>query len=229
MANGKQTAARRLKMAERAQQQMDLHFPNYPEAWVWHRKRNDGFTTMPRTLPLAMQAIDDQTKGQPAGHTLFCLWARSPDHALITIENPVTFASEAGFVGARAVDTWRRRMKKLRELSFIVTKPGPSGEFHYVLLLNPNGAMEWLREHKKIQDGLYARFLDRLAEIGALGEVEEIRAIFNSQRKAKTVAPPSPPPGRQPTAPPPAAAAGVSVEEVPKKQARAKPRVATGK
>lgn len=224
MGNGKQTAARRLKMTERAQQQMDLHFPNFPEVWIWHRKRNDGYTTIPRTLPLAMQAIDDETKGQPAGHTLFCLWARSPDHALLTIENPVTFASEAGFVGARAVDTWRRRMKQLRELSFIRTKPGASGEFHYVLLLNPNGGMEWLREHKRIQEGLYARFLDRVAEIGALGEVETIRAMFNAERvtKAAAVAPPPPPP-----APPKAEPA--SGKTVAKKQTRAKPRLATGK
>lgn len=206
MANGKQTSARRLKMVERAQQQMDLHFPNFSEAWVWHRKRNDGYTTMPRTLPLAMQAIDDQTKGQPAGHTLFCLWARSPDHALVTIENPATFASEAGFVGARAVDTWRRRMKKLRELWFIQTKPGPSGEFHYVLLINPNAAMEWLRNQKRIQEGLYARFIDRLGEIGALGEIEAVHAIWAAQAKAAadaaaaaasgkvTPLPPPPPP-----------------------------------
>lgn len=201
MSNGKQASARRLKMAERAQQQMDLHFPNYSEAWIWHRKRNDGYTTMPRTLPLAMQAIDDQTKGQPAGHTLFCLWARSPDHALVTIENPATFASEAGFVGARAVDTWRRRMKKLRELLFIQTKRGPSGEFHYVLLINPNAAMEWLRTRKLIQEGLYARLIDRLGEIGALGEIEAVHVSWAAEAKAKAAAaaveiavPPPPPP-----------------------------------
>jgi hypothetical protein len=212
MANGKQTSARRLKMVERAQQQMDLHFPNFSEVWVWHRKRNDGYTTMPRTLPLAMQAIDDQTKGQPAGHTLFCLWARSPDHALVTIENPATFASEAGFVGARAVDTWRRRMKQLRELWFIQTKPGPSGEFHYVLLINPNAAMEWLRNHKRIQEGLYARFIDRLGEIGALGEIEAVHAYWADVAEAKAAAdaaaaaasgkvpPPPPPPPKGKTA-----------------------------
>ncbi|MBX9900318.1 MAG: hypothetical protein K2Y28_05990 [Burkholderiaceae bacterium] len=205
MANGKQTSTRRLKMVERAQQQMDLHFPNVSEAWVWHRKRNDGYTTIPRTFPLVMQAIDDQTKGQPAGHTLFCLWARSPDHALVMIENPTTFASEAGFVGARAVDTWRRRMKQLRELRFIQTKPGSSGEFHYVLLINPNAAMEWLRTQKRIQDGLYARFIDRLGEIGALGEIEAVHAYWadlakTSNAKAAAAEGQAPPPPKRKTA-----------------------------
>ena len=172
-------------MAERAQQQMDIHFPDVPSAWVWRRRTNDGYTTLPRTLPLAMQAIDAQSKGQPGGHTLFCLWARSPDHPLITIEHPATFASEAGFDGERAVDTWRRRMKKLRDLYFIQTKKGPSGEFHYVLLLNPNSAMERMRTVGLMQDGLYARFLDRVIEVGAHAELEAIRDYWKLQREAQ--------------------------------------------
>lgn len=189
MATVKQTSARRLKMTERAQQQMDLHFKDYPLPLIWQRNRNHGFTTIPRTLPLAMQAIDDQTKGIPAGHTLFCLWARTPDHALITIENPASFACEAGFVGNRAVDTWRKRMKKLRDLGFIETKKGATGEFHYILLLNPNVAIEKLRISNLIQDGLYARFLDRLADIGAVGELEAARAVWAVQElAAKTAA-----------------------------------------
>lgn len=180
MANGKQSTSKRLKMAERAQQLMEVHFPQVPAPWVWHRKTNDGFITIPRTLPIVMQAIDMQSKGQPAGHTLFCLWSRSPDHPVIAIENPSTFASEAGFIGERAVDTWRRRMKRLRELCFIQTKPGPSGEFHYVLLVNPNAAAEGMRGAGLIQDGLYGRFVDRLIEIGAFGEIEAVREYWKA-------------------------------------------------
>ena len=62
MATAKQAKGKRLNMAERAQQQMELHFPNFPSAWLWQRKVNDGYTTVPRTLPIAMQAIDDATK-----------------------------------------------------------------------------------------------------------------------------------------------------------------------
>jgi hypothetical protein len=186
MANQKQAATRRLKMSERAQQQLELHFPGFPAQWLWRRKTNDGFTTLPRTLPLVMQAIDGQSKGQPAGHTLFCLWARSPDHPLVTIENPATFASEAGFEGERAVDTWRRRMKQLQALNFIAPKRGPSGDFHYVLLVNPNVAVEHMRARGLVQDGLYARFLDRLVEVGGYGELEAVRALW--QQEAQTAA-----------------------------------------
>ncbi|MER8970951.1 MULTISPECIES: hypothetical protein [unclassified Mesorhizobium] len=188
MANGRQSTVKKMKMAERAQHQMDVHFPNYLEAWVWRRKTNDGYTTLPRTLPIAMQAIDQQSKGIPAGHTLFCLWARAPDHPVITIENPATFAAEAGFMGPRAVDTWRKRMKRLRELCFIDTKPGPSGDFHYVLLLNPNVAVELMRTAKQVQDVVYSRFIDRLTEIGGYGEIEAIRAFWLQQQLALAAA-----------------------------------------
>lgn len=75
-------------------------------------------------------------------------------------------------------------MKKLRELNFIQTKQGPSGEFHYVLLLNPNSVMEWMRSAGLIQDGLYARFIDRTVEVGAFGEIEAIRESFKAQQAA---------------------------------------------
>lgn len=188
MANAKQSAKRRLTMAERAQQLMEVHFPDVPKEWKWTRKTHDGFSTIPRTLPIAMQVIDADSKGQPAGHVLFCLWARMPDHPVITIENPSTFAAEAGFLGERAVDTWRRRMKKLRELQFIITKPGASGEFHYVMLTNPNVAVEWMRGNGKVQDGLYGRFIERLPEIGAYGDIEVVRAYWVAEAEKKTVA-----------------------------------------
>jgi len=208
MANGRQSTAKRLKMAERAQQHMNVHFPGYSPAWIWTRKTNDGFFTLPRTLPIAMQIIDAQTKGQPAGHTLFCLWARSPDHPVITIENPVTFAAEAGFIGERAVDTWRKRMRQLRNLHFIEAKAGPSGEFHYVLLLNPNASVEWMRSGGQVQDQLYSRFLDRIMDVGAYGEIEAVHEFWKIQQAAAAAAateaakaqvivtpPPLPPPG----------------------------------
>ncbi|WP_247804251.1 hypothetical protein [Bradyrhizobium sp. 191] len=188
MANGRQATAKRMKMAERAQQLMNLHFPNIDPSFIWHRKTNDGFTTIPRTLPIVMNAIDAQSKGQPAGHALFCLWARSPDNPVITIENPATFAGEAGFIGERATDTWRKRMKRLRELTMIMTKPGASGEFHYVMLLNPNAGLEWMRNHGLVQDGIYGRFIERLMEVGAYGEIEAVHQCWANHQAAQTAA-----------------------------------------
>lgn len=185
MANGRQAKTKRLNMAERAQQLQDLHFPGTDARLMWRRKSNDGFTTLPRSLPLVMQAVDEASKGTPPGHVLFCLWARSPDNPLLTIENPATFATEAGFGGERAVDTWRKRMKRLRELGMIRTKEGASGDFHYVLLLNPNVGVEAMRQEKRISDGLYGRFLDRMAEVGAFGEIEGIREYWKEEARTR--------------------------------------------
>lgn len=193
MVNLKQMGAKRLKMSERAQHQLELHFPGYASSWLWNRKENDGYTTLPRTLPYVMQAVDDQSKGQPAGHTLFCLWARSPDHPLVIIENPATFAAEAGFSGERAVDTWRRRMKHLVNLRLIAAKKGPAGDFSYVLLHNPNVAMEWMRQSRLVQDELYGRFLTRVTDVGGYREVEAIRAEWAVQRAAEAAFVPAPP------------------------------------
>lgn len=171
MATQKQSRNRRLNMTERAKQQMEIQFPNYPDELLWHRKLNDGYSTIPRTLPLAMQGIDAQSKGQPAGHTLLCLWIRAPDYPFLTIEAPATFAAEAGFEGERAVDTWRRRMRTLRDLGFIEAKKGSNGDFHYVLLLNPNVGIEKLNRVGKVQTVLYGRFRDRLIDIGAQSDI----------------------------------------------------------
>lgn len=194
MANVKQAQARSLKMAERAQQQLDLLFPGVADIWIWNRKRDHGFISIPRVLPIAMQAIDEYSKGAPAGHTLFCLWARSPDHVLLQIENPVTFAVETGFYGQRAVDTWRKRMKVLAELGFIVPKRGETGDFNYVLLLSPVVAVERMHQSGQIRADLYLRFVDRLGQIGALGQLKAVQDAWNAERAAAATAAAPPPP-----------------------------------
>lgn len=227
MTNVKQTQAVRMKMAERAQQQLELLFPGVSEIWIWNRKRDHGYTSLPRILPIAMQAIDEYSKGAPAGHTLFCLWARSPDHALVTIEHPATFAAEAGFYGKRAVDTWRKRMKVLAELGFIIPKKGPTGDFHYVLLANPIAAVERMyqtisqdpAQRQLIRTELYARFLERLGQIGAHGQLKAFQEAWKAWHAAQAAeaaaaaaaAPPPPPPPVPPVPvalppPPPAVA-----------------------
>lgn len=173
MATQKQSRRRRLNMTERAEEQMKIQFPDYSEELLWKRSRNHGYSTIPRTLPLAMQAIDAQSKGQPAGHVLLCLWIRAPDHPLLTIDAPAAFATEAGFEGERAVDTWRRRMRTLRNLGFIEAKEGSTGDFHYVLLLNPNIGIEKLHRQGKAQTAFYGRFRDRLIDIGAHRDIKD--------------------------------------------------------
>ncbi|WP_455233659.1 hypothetical protein [Geopseudomonas aromaticivorans] len=174
--SGKQASARRTGMAERAAQQLAAYFPDVPLTDLWSRKRNNGFSTIPRTLPIIMEIIDSLSrKGQPAGHAYFSLWCRAPDSPLVVVENPLIVASEAGFSGERAVDTWRRRMRCLREVGFIKTKEGAAGEFHYILLLNPNVVAERLQKENRINDGLYRKLYDRILEIGAKSDLDHAK------------------------------------------------------
>jgi hypothetical protein len=188
MATQKQSRSRRLNMTERAKQQMEIQFPDYANELLWQRKVNDGYSTIPRTLPLAMQSIDAQSKGQPAGHTLLCLWIRAPDFPFLTIDAPAIFAAETGFEGERAVDTWRRRMRSLRDLGFIEAKKGPTGDFHYVLLLNPNVGIKKMHRAGKLQTALYGRFRDRLIDIGAQNDISDYDEYLANIEKVKAQA-----------------------------------------
>lgn len=179
----KQSAARKNGMAERAAEQLKAYFPEVPREHLWIRQKNKGFTTVPRTLPIAMEVIDNLSKGQPAGHAYFSLWCRAPDSPLVVVSNPLVYAAEAGFSGERAVDTWRRRMKRLRELGFIRTKKGVSGDFHYILLMNPNVVIELmsLQGSHPIQQDLYLKFRDRIMDVGARLDIEVAAQIFDSE------------------------------------------------
>jgi len=73
------------------------------------------------------------------------------------------------------------------------------------LLTNPNAAVEWLHAHGKIQKSLYARFIDRVNEIGAQQDIAALRELWaqnalqaeevkKAAEAAKAVPPPPTPP-----------------------------------
>jgi len=58
-------------------------------------------------------------------------------------------------------------MKLLTELGFIAAEPGSSGDFHYVLLLNPYLVVKQLRDSGKVPDATFNALCDRMQQIGA--------------------------------------------------------------
>lgn len=163
--NTKQLAVRRSKAQEKSLRLREEYWPDLKDDDLWDRKRHQGFTTIPRTMPLLMNIIDSLSKNQPAGQAYFVLWCRAFDESLVVIENPAAFAAESGFTGERALTTWRQRMRTLQELGFIDSKDGASGPFHYVLLRNPHTVARKLKD--RVQDGLFRQLLDRAFDIGA--------------------------------------------------------------
>jgi hypothetical protein len=155
------------KGAERALRLRAELWPKVPESDLWSRHNNTGFTTIPRTLPLLMNLIDSLSKSRPAGRAYLALWFRAFDQALIIVENPATLAAESGFTGERATTTWRQRMATLAEFGFIKAHKGSSGDFHYLLLMNPHKVVWKLKEKGQIPRQLFLPLLDRATEIGA--------------------------------------------------------------
>lgn len=140
-------------------------WPEIKDEELWDRKRHKGFTTIPRTMSLIMEIIDSLSKNQPAGQAYFVLWCYVFYESFVTIESPLVLASEAGFSGERALSTWKQRMKKLQELGFIDAKEGASGDFHYVLILNPHIVIQKLKG--EIQESRFRQIYNRTLNIGA--------------------------------------------------------------
>ncbi len=128
---------KRKKKAEREAELREKLWPDISEDDLWNRNSNDGFTTIPRTMPHVMAIIDALTKGKPASSAYLALWCRVFDSSYLRIQAQEAFASESGFSGERKSTVWKGRMRSLVEFGFIHAAEGDSGEFEHVLILNP--------------------------------------------------------------------------------------------
>jgi hypothetical protein len=163
--NLKQSNARASKMETRSMSMRTELWKEISEDQLWDRKKANGFTTMPRTMAHLINIIDSLTKGTPAGMVYLTIWCRLFSVGILELASESEMAFEAGFSGERAVDTWRKRMRPLKEYGFIDYKPGASHEFQWVLVYNPHHVVQKLG--KKIQDRYRTAWLGRAMEVGA--------------------------------------------------------------
>lgn len=164
----KQTATRKSKITKKMLELRNQVWPDVTDEMLWHRLRDDGFITIPRTMPHIMRIIDDLSpKGQPASSTYLALWARLYDESVVTIASEVELAFESGFSGQRAATTWAGRVSILESLGFIQISEGPKGPRQYVLVLNPYIVIRRLHENGKIEKPLFTAFFVRAQDIGA--------------------------------------------------------------
>ncbi len=82
---------------------------------------------------------------------------------------PTRFSSALNFrTGQRAVTTWRDRIRRLEELGFIATAPGPSGDISFAVIYNPYLVLK--EHHAKKTPGLtpraYTSLKHRAVEVG---------------------------------------------------------------
>lgn len=136
---------------------------------IWSRQTDDGYFSVPRTLPLVMTLINEvapKPKGDPS--RVYCeLWSRVFDEGFIEMEDEADHAFAAGFTTARGIRTWRERMDALADLGFIRVKPDGSRKYGYVLIVHPHDVVESLRKAKKVPEGWYNTYVDRAGKIGA--------------------------------------------------------------
>lgn len=142
-------------------------WPKLDEKGLWMRDTHQGYTTIPRPMPVILRIMDDLSNGKPVSVTYFALWCRVWDECFVTITNPREMAFEVGFTGQRAEATWASRMKILAELGFVDIKPGASGDYNYVLIWNPFKIIKKLHVEGKVQKRKYVALLDRAQNVGA--------------------------------------------------------------
>lgn len=154
------------------QKQLELRkklWPELDESRLWVRQKKDGFTTIPRNMPLFLKIMNELSAGMPLSSTYLELWCRSWDECFVNLNRQAEMAFEAGFTGQRALTTWRGRMRKLAQLGFIGLKPGPSGDMSYAIIWNPYEVIKKLHDNKAsgLAEDSYNALIGRASEIGA--------------------------------------------------------------
>jgi hypothetical protein len=153
-----------------AKRQLELRqslWPAVPDEWLWSRHTHDGFTSLPKGMPLILSIMDDMSKGQPVSSTYLELWCRTFDENFVTLSKPRDMAFHAGFDGQRAERTWRARLDILAKLNFIALKEGASGPASYALIYDPYRVIKWHIENKTpgVRQDKYNALLERATEI----------------------------------------------------------------
>ncbi len=143
-------------------------WPDVTDDMLWNRTKKTGFTTIPRVMPYFLRIMDDLSSGKPVSSTYLVLWCHTFDENMVKILNPREWAFESGFSGERCERTWRSRMEILEELGFIKVKPGASGPYNYVLILNPFISVKNLKKNRvQIREDRYNALIQRASDVGA--------------------------------------------------------------
>ncbi len=155
--------------AARRVQMRDQIWPGEAER-LWHRTKEDGFSTIPRTLPLVMTLIDDlKGKGRDASRVYFDLWCRQMDDSFVEVTDEEAFAYSCGYsTPGRNVRTCRERTDLLRELGFISGRPDGSRKYGYVLLHHPHLVVADLQKTGRIKPEWWWAFTKRATQVGAI-------------------------------------------------------------
>jgi hypothetical protein len=162
-------------IAKKQLAQRELLWPG-AEPKLWNRRSNKGFATIPKTMPLVLQIMDDLSNGKPLSSTYLGLWCETWDNSMVNASKHQDMAHAAGFTGQRATYTWTGRMQILQKLNFIDIKAGKSGPISHVIIWNPHKVIRWHNENKTpgLVEANFNALLERALEVGANDMLEGI-------------------------------------------------------
>ena len=158
----------RKTIADRRRMLRDSLWPGATKI-VWTRHTDDGYSTVPRTIPMIMTLINLLEKNVDASRVYGELWSRVSDEGFIEMVDEDEHAYACGYVTPRSARSWQERMDVLVDLGFIKAKPKAGWKYGYVLLVHPHDVVETLMKTrgKDIPEGWRSLYLQRLAQIGA--------------------------------------------------------------
>lgn len=167
----------RKKISKKVSELRDRLWPDLNENELWSRHEYDGFTSIPRTMPIIMNIIDQLSEGSKrTSITYLALWGQAFDEMYVSLQNADELAFHAGFSGQRAVRTWRERLKVLSDLGFIRLASGTSGDFSHAVILNPHFAVRRLHQAKTA--GLTAATYNALMERGIAISADDLGMVL---------------------------------------------------
>jgi hypothetical protein len=128
---------RSAKIDENHKAQREQLWPEVDVSQLWHRGENQGFTTIPRTLPLFMLILN-QEASKRVSETYLGLWARANDRSVVQLHGKSDeLAFAAGFSGSRMVSTWESRIDLLEEIGAIKIASFVGKKRGYALIIDP--------------------------------------------------------------------------------------------
>lgn len=182
-------------MAKRQKELRDHLWPGM-EGWLWERKTQKGFATIPKTMPLILKIMDEMTKGVPVSSTYFALWCSTWDNNFVSLSRAGDLANAAGFGGQRAEHTWAARMKALHALEFVDIKPGKSGPLGHAIIWNPHFIIRWHHHAKDtgMTEASYNALLETAVELGITDMTVDWQQPHSPRTRQQAVVPGQKPP-----------------------------------
>ncbi|HEY3897209.1 MAG TPA: hypothetical protein VGM54_01265 [Chthoniobacter sp.] len=159
------TLPKNIKIANQRVELRGKLWPDVAAEQLWNRKTKDGYTSIPRTMPLILSIMDSLSTGKPLSGTYLELWCRAFDEMMVDLSNHQDLAFASGFGGQRAKQTWTQRIQGLADLGFIKLADGSSGPLSHALILNPYLVVKSLKA--SIPNDRYNALLARANAIGA--------------------------------------------------------------